>query len=56
LIEKFLIGDKKMIFKNQPFLPENFVRKFKDKVDWDYISACQELSKEFIEEFRDRFV
>ena len=32
---------------------ENFIREFKDKVDWYYISEYQKLSEDFIREFKD---
>ena len=34
-------------------LSEDFIREFKYKVDWDYISQCQKLSEEFIMEFKN---
>ena len=33
---------------------ENFIRKFKSKVNWDYISRIQVLSESFIREFEDQ--
>ena len=34
-------------------LTEDFIREFKDKVDWEYISEFQKLSEDFIREFKD---
>jgi len=36
------------------YLTEDFIREFKDKVDWWYISYYQELSEPFIREFKDK--
>ncbi len=33
-------------------MSENFIREFKDKVDWDFISQYQRLSENFIREFQ----
>ena len=35
-------------------LSEDFIREFKDKVDWEHISYYQKLSEDFIREFKDR--
>ena len=35
-------------------LSEDFIREFKDKVDWWYISKYQTLSEDFILEFREK--
>jgi hypothetical protein len=35
-------------------LSEEFIREFKDKVDWFHISQYQKLSEEFIREFKDK--
>ena len=35
-------------------LTEDFIREFKDKVDWYYISVYQNLSEDFIREFQDK--
>jgi hypothetical protein len=35
-------------------LSEDFIREFKDRVDWYYISKCQKLSESFIREFQDK--
>ena len=35
-------------------LPEAFIRKFRNNIDWIWISMYQKLSEEFIREFRDR--
>jgi hypothetical protein len=35
-------------------LSEDFIREFKDKVDWTYISIRQNLSEDFIREFQDK--
>ena len=42
------------IFYLQHTFSEDFIREFKDKVDWMWISKSQTLSEEFIEEFKDR--
>jgi hypothetical protein len=31
------------------------IKKFKDKVDWGWISSCQKLSENFIREFKNEF-
>jgi len=35
-------------------MTESFIEKYKDKVDWVYISSYQKLSEGFIEKFKDR--
>jgi len=35
-------------------LSEQFIEKYKDKVDWNRISECQELSEKFIEKYKDK--
>ena len=35
-------------------LSEEFIREFKDKVDWEYISISQMLSEDFIKEFQNK--
>ena len=35
-------------------LSENFMRKYKDKVNWSSVSYRQDLSEDFIREFQDR--
>ena len=35
-------------------LSEDFIREFKKKVYWLYISKCQRLSENFIREFKDK--
>ena len=35
-------------------LPEDFIREFQDRVDWDCISIYQKLSENFIREFQDK--
>lgn len=35
-------------------LSEEFIREFKDRVNWNYISHVQILSEDFIREFKDR--
>ena len=35
-------------------LTEDFIREFKDDVNWDCISSCQKLSEDFIREFQDK--
>lgn len=34
-------------------LPDDFIRVFKHKLDWKWISAIQQLNENFIEEFQD---
>ena len=36
------------------YLTENFIREFKDYVDWGRILCHQSLSEDFIKEFEDR--
>jgi hypothetical protein len=36
-----------------PTLSKDFIREFKDKVDWYYISRYQELSEDFVRKFKD---
>lgn len=36
------------------YLSEDFIRHFKDKLDWLFISACQKLPEEFIREFQNK--
>ncbi len=40
-------------YKNNQ-LSEDFIREFKNKVNWIYISAYKKLSEEFIKEFQDK--
>jgi len=35
-------------------LSDDFIRKFQDKVDWDFISGSVPLTENFIEEFQDK--
>ena len=35
-------------------LAEDFIREFKDKINWDYISKYQKLSEDFIREFKNK--
>jgi hypothetical protein len=35
-------------------LPEDFIRKYQDKLDWNNISSRQILSEDFIREFHDK--
>ena len=35
-------------------LSEDFIREYRNRVNWVYISLCQKLSEEFIMEFIDR--
>ena len=35
-------------------LPEDFIREFQDKVDWDFILMYQSLSEDFKNEFKDK--
>ena len=39
---------------SQIILSEDFIREFKDKVDWYWISIRQTLSEPFIKEFKDK--
>ena len=41
-------------FYNTVPLSEKFIRKFQDKVNWDWISTCRKFSETFIREFQDR--
>ena len=41
------------IFYRNNELTEEFIREFKDRVNWIYISVCQKLSEDFIREFED---
>ena len=34
--------------------PEQFIEKYKDRVDWDGISSRQQLSESFIEKYKDK--
>ena len=45
LIGKIFLGKK---------LSKKFIREYKDKVDWMYISSKQKLSEDFIREFKDK--
>ena len=44
--DKIILGERYSI--------ENFIRKFKDKVDWSRISQYKKLSEDFIREFKDK--
>ena len=35
-------------------LTEDFIREFKDRVNWEFIAMSQKLSEDFIREFQDR--
>ena len=41
-------------FYSNNILSEDFIREFKDKVDWMLISKSQTLSEDFIIEFKDK--
>ena len=41
-----------MISLYQP-IPEDFIREFKDKVNWELLSNRKDFSKEFMEEFKN---
>ena len=43
----------RLLSKHQS-LSEDFIREFKDRVDWMSISSYQHLSEDFIREFKDR--
>ena len=47
-------ADWKEISKQKHTLSENFIRKFKKKVNWEYISEHQELSEDFIKKFKHK--
>lgn len=37
-------------------LSEEFMRKYADKLDWYFVSNCQNLSESFLREFRHKIV
>ena len=39
---------------SQLMLSDDFIRKFQDKLDWDFISGSVPLTENFIEEFQDK--
>ena len=41
-------------FYSNNILSEDFIREFKDKVDWSAICRYQKLSENFIREFKDK--
>ena len=41
-------------FYSNNILSEDFIREFKDKVDWSAICRYQKLSEDFIREFKDK--
>lgn len=43
-----------IIYYKNSELTEDFIREFKDKVDWHNISKCQTLSEDFIREFQNK--
>lgn len=43
-----------LLISSRQFISEDFIRKYRYKVDWTGISASQVLSNEFIEEFQDQ--
>ena len=55
--EKYYDSDfdwKDYAFYRNNKLTEDFIREFKDKVSWTYISINQKLSEDFIREFKDK--
>ena len=46
--------DYDSIYTHKYLLSENFIRKFKDEIDWSWVSICQTLSEDFIREFKDK--
>lgn len=38
---------------SQVLLPENFIRDFKEKLRWTWVSTYNQLYEEFIEEFQE---
>ena len=36
------------------YLTEEFMEKYKDKIDWGIVSICQRLSESFIEKYQDK--
>ena len=46
--------NKEWISISKILLAEEFIREFRDRVHWIYISYIQKLSEKFIREFRDR--
>ena len=49
----FKTWDQNTISSYKRLLSEEFIREFKDNVDWDMISNYQTLSEDFIREFKD---
>ena len=43
-----------IIFNNDLSLNKEFIRKFKDKVNWIWISSYQKMDEDFIREFQDK--
>ena len=39
---------------SQLMLSDDFIRKFQDKLDWDFISGSVPLTENFIKEFQDK--
>lgn len=59
-IQKYFCKEMNELNKNEfvrismsPGLTEGFIRKYKDELNWTYITCKQELSVEFIEEHSD---
>lgn len=46
---------KDWYFYQNNVLSESFIREFKDKVYWSYISECQKLSEDFKKEYCKKF-
>ena len=57
-IHKILNNNEEKEWKDisKILLSEDLVRKFRNRVNWGYISYFQKLSEEFIREFRNRVV
>jgi hypothetical protein len=52
--KKALLNDFWVEISYKVDLPEDFIREFKDNVDWYWISLHQTLSEDFIREFQDK--
>lgn len=48
------MSEKEWIKLSDNSLPEGFIRKYADKLKWDFLSQSQDFSEEFIREFIDK--
>ncbi len=54
IIDNLTLDDWELISIHKHVLTEDFMRKYKNKIDWYWISQSQTLSEKFIREFSNK--